>query len=72
MPNVNLNINTDNTLEFTTLRGTVIQLIDEQLLYEDGELLPYVSPNEAYDEYYYLLDNERDAYLQARVRKSDD
>ena len=68
----NINVDSTNTEEFYTLKGELVQLVDNQLLTVDGNILPYVSPNEAYDEYFYLLDNERDAYLQARVRKSDD
>jgi len=67
-----VNVDGTNTLEFYTLNGNLVQLVDNQLVTVDGDILPYVSPNEAYDEYHYLLDNEIDAYLQARVRKSDD
>ena len=69
MPNVNITLNTDNILWFYTLKGSLIQLIDNQLLLEDGHLIPYISPDEAYDEYHHLLDNERDLYLN--VRESD-
>ena len=61
-----VNVDGTNTLEFYTLNGNLVQLVDNQLVTVDGDILPYVSPNEAYDEYHYLLDNERDEYLKVK------
>tara|TARA_B100000470_G_C19682148_1_gene342540 strand:- start:429 stop:626 length:198 start_codon:yes stop_codon:yes gene_type:complete len=61
-----VNVDDTNTLEFYTLKGELVQLVDNQLLTVNGDILPYVSPNEAYDEYHYLLDNERDEYLKVK------
>ena len=46
----NINVDSTNTEEFYTLKGNLVQLVDNQLLTIDGDILPYVSPNEAYDE----------------------
>ena len=59
-----VNVDDTNTLEFYTLKGELVQLVDNQLLTVNGDILPYVSPNEAYDEYHYLLDYERDEKLK--------
>ena len=53
----NINVDSTNTEEFYTLKGELVQLVDNQLLTVDGNILHYVRPNEAYDEYHNLLDN---------------
>jgi hypothetical protein len=56
----------ENTLEFLCVDGTLVQLVDESIILVGGEIQYNVLASEAYDEYYYLLDNERDQYLRAR------
>ena len=65
MPNVNVG-DVSNSLEFYTLKGSLVQLVDNHLLYVDGELLPYITPEEAEDEYHFLLNSELDKYVDVR------